>query len=127
MSKHQTKLFILFAERDKQVTQMKLFLSSEKNIFSTSDQNTFFQGFVTLLSSRTFIMKNIFIGPVMYLENYYRTSRGQFHQYFTSRFTRTDPKIEKKTGKLSSSIALLGSAHIKAARRMLVKLTPGKK
>ena len=39
-------------------------------------------------------------------------------------FTRADPKIVKKTVKLSSFIALLGSAHIKAARRTLVKLTP---
>ena len=39
-------------------------------------------------------------------------------------FTRVDPKGAKKTVKLSSFIALLGSARIKAARRTLVKLTP---
>jgi len=36
----------------------------------------------------------------------------------------TDPKRAKKTVKLSVFIALLGSAHAKAARRILVKLTP---
>ena len=38
---------------------------------------------------------------------------------------RADPKSAKKTVKLSSFIALLGSAGVKAARRMLVKSTPG--
>ena len=33
------------------------------------------------------------------------------------------PKVQKKSIKLSSFIALLRSAHVKAARRMLVKLT----
>ena len=36
-----------------------------------------------------------------------------------------DPKSAKKTVKLSSFFVLLGSALIKAARRMLVKLTQG--
>ena len=40
-------------------------------------------------------------------------------------FALVDPKSAKKTVKLSSFFALLGSAHVKAARRMLVKLTPG--
>ena len=39
-------------------------------------------------------------------------------------FKRTDPKSAKKTVKLSSFIALLGSARLKAAHRTLVKLTP---
>ena len=34
------------------------------------------------------------------------------------------PKVQKKTVKLTSFIALLGSAHVKAALRMLVKLSP---
>ena len=38
-----------------------------------------------------------------------------------------DPKSAKKTVKLSSFIALLGSGRVKAARRMLVKLTPDAK
>ena len=38
-----------------------------------------------------------------------------------------DPKRAKKTVKLSGFIALLRSARIKAARRKLVKLTPGVK
>ena len=39
---------------------------------------------------------------------------------------RPDPKSAKKTVKLSSFIMLLGSSCVKAACRMLVKLTPGK-
>jgi len=35
------------------------------------------------------------------------------------------PKAKKKTVKLSSFIALLGSARVKATRRTLVKLTQG--
>ena len=34
------------------------------------------------------------------------------------------PKAQKKPVKLSSFIALLGSARVKATRRTLVKLTP---
>ena len=40
-------------------------------------------------------------------------------------FTPADPKSAKKTVKLSSFFPLLGSAGVKASRRMLVKLTPG--
>ena len=40
-------------------------------------------------------------------------------------FKRADLKSAKKTVILSSFIAILGSARIKAAHRMLVKLTPG--
>ena len=40
-------------------------------------------------------------------------------------FTRADPKSEKKTAQVSSFFALLGSAHVKAACRMLVKSTQG--
>jgi len=35
-----------------------------------------------------------------------------------------DPESAKKTDKLSVFLALLGSVHIKAARRTLMKLTP---
>jgi len=38
---------------------------------------------------------------------------------------RADPKTTKKTDSLTVFLAFLGSAHVKAARRMLVKLTPG--
>ena len=41
-----------------------------------------------------------------------------------SNILRADPKSTKKTVKLSSFFALLGSLRVKAARRMLVKLTP---
>ena len=39
-------------------------------------------------------------------------------------FALEDPKSAKKTVKLSSFIALLGSGRVKAARRTLVRLTP---
>jgi len=40
-------------------------------------------------------------------------------------FTRTDPKSVKKTDDLTVFFALLGTAHMKAALKTLVKLTPG--
>jgi len=40
-------------------------------------------------------------------------------------FMFEDPKSEIKTVKLSIFLALLGSALVKAAHRMLMKLTPG--
>ena len=49
-------------------------------------------------------------------------TRGQFHQPSMSSFYAR--KSQKKTVKLSSFFALLGFAHIKAAHKMLVKLTP---
>ena len=39
-------------------------------------------------------------------------------------FTHADPESAKKTVKSSSFFALLGSARVKAARRMLMKLNP---
>ena len=49
--------------------------------------------------------------------------RGQFHQCSTSSFYAQRSQKRKETVKLSSFIAFLGSVHIKAARRTLVKLT----
>ncbi len=40
-------------------------------------------------------------------------------------FTSTDPESTKKTVKLSVFFVLSGSAHIKFASKMLMKLTPG--
>ena len=48
-----------------------------------------------------------------------------FTNVLQAAFALVDPKSAKKTVKLSSFFALLGSASIKAARRMLVKLNPG--
>ena len=48
-----------------------------------------------------------------------------FTNILQAAFTPADPKSAKKTVKFSSFIALLGSARVKAARRMLVKLPPG--
>ena len=48
-----------------------------------------------------------------------------FNNILWAAFMRADPKSAKKTVKLSSFIALLGSASVKAAFRMLMKLTPG--
>jgi len=41
-------------------------------------------------------------------------------------FTRPDPKSAKKTDNLTIYFALLLSAYIKSAHKMLTKLTPGK-
>ena len=54
----------------------------------------------------------------------YETPGVNFTNILQAAFTRADPKIAKKTVKFSSFIALLGSSHVKAARRTLVKLTP---
>ena len=47
-----------------------------------------------------------------------------FTNILRAAFTRSDPKKAKKTVKLSSLIALLGSLRTKAACKMLAKLTP---
>ena len=47
-----------------------------------------------------------------------------FTNILRAAITRADPNSAKKTVKLSSFIALLGSSHVKAARKMLVKKTP---
>jgi len=41
-------------------------------------------------------------------------------------FTRADPKSTKKTDDLTVFFALSGSAHVKAGRWTLMKLTPGR-
>ena len=51
------------------------------------------------------------------------TPMVNFTNVLRAAFTRADPKSTKKTVKLSSFFALLGSARVKAARKMLVKLT----
>ena len=48
-----------------------------------------------------------------------------FANILRAAFALVGPKSAKKTVKLSSFIAVLGSARKKAAHRMLVKLTPG--
>ena len=48
-----------------------------------------------------------------------------FTNVLQAAFTLADPKSAKKSLKLSSFIALLGSVRVKAVRRTLVKLTPG--
>ncbi len=40
-------------------------------------------------------------------------------------FTHKDPKSVKKTDDLTAFLALLGSLRVNAARKTLVKLTPG--
>ena len=55
----------------------------------------------------------------------YLPSGGQFHQHSTSSFyARSDPKSAKKTVKLSSFFALLGSARIKAASKHVGEIDP---
>ena len=54
-----------------------------------------------------------------------KASGYNFTNVLQSAFTLADPKSAKKTVKSSSCFTLLGSASVKAAHRMLVKLTPG--
>ena len=60
------------------------------------------------------------------VKNYvtHTTSGVNFTNILQAAFTSAVPKSAKKTVKLISFIALLGSARVKAARRTLVKLTP---
>ena len=53
-----------------------------------------------------------------------RSSGVNFINVLRAAFTCTDPKSAKKTVKSSSFFALSGSSIVKAALRMLVKLTP---
>ena len=55
---------------------------------------------------------------------YLFTPGVNFTNILQAAFTPADPKSAKKTVKLSSLIALLGSVCVKAAPTMLVKLTP---
>jgi len=48
-----------------------------------------------------------------------------FTNILQTAFTHADPKSAKNTVKLSVFFALLGSEHVKAARKMSVKLIPG--
>jgi len=55
--------------------------------------------------------------------------QGRFHQHFTSSFYSSRSQKLKKTDCLTLfsvllGSVLLGSVHVKAARKMLVKLTP---
>ncbi len=50
---------------------------------------------------------------------------GQFHQRFMSSFFALRSQKRKKTLMTRLSLALLGSLHVKAACKMLLKLTPG--
>jgi len=54
------------------------------------------------------------------------TTGVDFTNILQTDFTSADPKSTKKTTGLNVFFALLGSAHIKAAHKMLVKLTTGK-
>jgi len=57
----------------------------------------------------------ILIGPTLEVD---------FINILRAAFERADPKSAQKTDNLTVFFALLGSAHVKAARRTLMKLTP---
>ncbi len=63
-----------------------------------------------------------FFFPLAILVIVLETCRAQFHQ--CTALTCADPKSIKKTVKLSIFFKLLGSTSVKAAHKMLVKLTP---
>ncbi len=50
----------------------------------------------------------------------------KFINVLCTAFTRADPKSVKKTVKLSIFFTLLGFTSLKAACKMLMKLTPGR-
>ena len=54
-------------------------------------------------------------------------TRGQFHQYVYAQLLRKQVSKGKKLLDLTVFFVLLGSAHVKAARKMMVKLTQGQK
>ncbi len=49
-----------------------------------------------------------------------------FIKVLRAAFVRADPKSVKRYWQLNWIFTLLGSAHVKAALRMLMKLTPGR-
>ncbi len=51
---------------------------------------------------------------------------AQFHQRSTCRFNSRSSQKGKKIDNFTVSFTLLGSAHVKAVRRTLMKLTPGR-
>jgi hypothetical protein len=53
-----------------------------------------------------------------------KVTRGQFHQHFTRWIYKGRSQKHKKTDILTVFFGLLGNAHTKAARKMLVKLSP---
>jgi len=53
------------------------------------------------------------------------TPRVHFINILRAAFTHIDPESAKKSVNWTVIFAPLGSAHVKAARRMLMKLTPG--
>ena len=58
--------------------------------------------------------------------NKQQTPGADFTNILRAAFTRADPKSVKKLLYLTVFLALLGSLHVKAAHKMLVKLTPVK-
>jgi hypothetical protein len=75
-----------------------------------SDRRTLFVSFPN---------EKIVIGKQMKLD----TTGVNFTNVLSAAFTHSDPKSAKKTVKLSVFFAHSGSAHVKAARRTLMKLT----
>ena len=65
----------------------------------------------------------LFLTP--YFVNKRYTPGVNFTNILQAAFTRADPKSAKKLLNLTVFFALSGSAGVKAARRTLVKLTPG--
>ena len=64
------------------------------------------------------------IKPSFHLFPMFEETWSQFHQHSTSSFYACRSQRRKKDSQVKLLFALLGSARVKAARRMLVKLTP---
>ena len=53
-----------------------------------------------------------------------KISWGQFHHHFTQSFNGCRSQKHKKDSQIKQLFALLGFAHVKAACKKMVKLTP---
>ena len=81
--------------------------------------------FKQVLSFVTFVSLSYVIVFICLLDGDTERLGVNFTNILWAALTRADPKSVKKTVKLSSFFALLGSVSLKAARRTLVKLTRG--
>ena len=57
--------------------------------------------------------------------NFCPNTRGQFHQLVNAQLLQPQILKAQKAARVHCFFALLGSARVKAAHKMLVKLTPG--
>jgi len=102
------------------IFSVSLSLSPSFSLTKSTKHSLYFSLYISLYLSPSHSLHL----AVLFLSNY--RSLGQFHQHFTSSFYLCRSKKRKKdTDDLAVFFILLGSAFVKAARKMLLKLTPG--